>query len=89
MDIYSAFGAIDRSVLQVVKSLISLEPVKEEEQVDMIRVTESPLVLTKDIMVTGKVVTAHNLHQYKNNFYKLKVTENIECLLDDLLEIDE
>ena len=39
MDIYSAFGTIDRSVLQVVKSLISLEPVKEEEQVDMLRVT--------------------------------------------------
>ena len=59
MDIYSAFGTIDRSVLQVVKSLISLEPVKEEEQVDMIRVTESPLVLTKDIMVAGKVAVSY------------------------------
>lgn len=88
MDVYSAYSAINKSVLNVVRSIVAMEPVKEEEKIDVIRVKESPLVLTKDIMVAGKVVTAHNLHQYKNNFYKLSIENNIECLLDDLLEID-
>ena len=89
MDIFTAYGALNKSVINVVKSLNMLEPVKEEVKVDMLRVEESPFLLTQDIVAAGKVVTAHNLHQYKNSFHKLDMEEDVHSLLEDLLEIDK
>lgn len=89
MDIYSAYSAVNKSVLDVVRSLNILEPVKEEAPADMLRVEESPLMLTQDIMAAGRVVTAHNITQYKNDFHRLVLEEDVTTVLDSLLAIDK
>lgn len=89
MDIYTAYGILDKSLLQVIKALNVLEPVKEAIVVDSIRVEESPLILTKSAVTSSKVVTAHNLHQYKNDFHKLTLEDDVIVVLDDLLAIDK
>lgn len=89
MDIYAAYSSMNKSLLGVVKALNILEPVKEEVKVDVLRVVESPFLLTQAVVAAGKVVTAHNLYQYRNDFHKLTLEEDITVMLDELLEIDE
>lgn len=89
MDIYAAYGVMNKSLAEIVRALNVLEPVKEEVVVDTLRVEESPPVLTQAVVTAGKVVTAHNLHQYKNDFHRLRLDDDISVVLDELLAIDK
>lgn len=89
MDLFSAYRALNQVVLDVIKSTNKLEPVKEDVKVESIRVEERPILLTENSFISGNVITAHNLSQYQNNFYKLNVEDNVHSALEELLAIDE
>lgn len=89
MDIYTTYRALNKNVLNVLQSTNKLEPVQNDKVVDYVRVEESPFELTQDTMlVVGKVVTMHNLQQYRNDFHKLTIDEDLYSVLQVLLEID-
>lgn len=88
MDIYSAYGMINKSLLDVVSSVNRLTPVSDPEVVESIRVEESDFVISEEIEARCQVVTAHNLYQYKNQFHSMHMQEDIYSLLEDLLDID-
>ena len=89
MDLFEAYHALNKSVIGVLEDLNRLEPVKDEVKVPSLRVEEVPMILTEESAITGSVITAHNLSQYQNNFYKLNIEEDVSTALDDLLKIDE
>ena len=89
MDVYATYRALNKNVLDILQNTNKLEPIQNEKVVDYVRVEESPFELTQDtVLVVGKVVTIHNLQQYRNDFHKLTVDEDLYCVLQVLLEID-
>lgn len=89
MDICSAYQIINSSVLKVAKSVNVLTVPVEEEEVEFIRLEESPIKISEEIKRHTKVVTAHNLFEYKNSFHSIKLSKSSGTLLDHLLKIDE
>lgn len=88
MDIFTSFGVVNKSILNVVRSVNVLTPVEDELKQDYIRLEENPFVLTEDAALQSQVVTAHNLFQYKNSFHGIELEEDVHCWLEELLNID-
>lgn len=89
MDSIDAFRAINKSIMDVAKSLNVLEEVKEEKKQQYIRLEETTFVLTEETNRYCQVVSAHDLHQYKNRFHSISLKEKFECWIDVLLSIDK
>lgn len=89
MDICLAYKTINKTTLDVAKSLNVLQEVKVEEKRDFIRLEESTFVLSEETDRYSQVVSAHDLHQYKNRFYSIRLEEDMSCWLDILLSIDK
>lgn len=92
MDLISAYQALNRSTLELLKSVNVLTPHVEEEEENItqpIRLKEKKFVLTDNIKRHSKAVTAHDLSQYRNVFNTIKLQDAIETWLDFLLEIDK
>lgn len=88
----SAYSAINRSTLEVVRSLsLVSEPVMKERDEDFPRrLEEREFVLTDKMRrVTKSVVTAHDLSQYRTQFSSIKLEENVTSWLLYLLEADK
>lgn len=89
MDIFTAYSAINKSVLEVLYSLNKLKPVEEYLKPDFIRLEETPFILTEETAVNTQVVTAHDLQQYKNSFHSIRLQADVHTWLQELLKIDE
>lgn len=89
MDSIDAYRVINKSVLSVALSLNALEEVKEEKKQQYIRLEEAAFVLTEETNRYCQVVSAHDLHQYKNKFHSISLKEKFECWIDVLLSIDK
>lgn len=90
MELIEAFQTLNRATLDVLKqtNVITLH----EEQVDdtpYIRAVDKKFILTESIKRHSKVVTAHDLSQYKNIFSSIKIEDKIASWLDALLEDED
>jgi len=89
MDIYSSYVEINRCIIGVLDSLNSIHPVVEEEQVDYVRLIESPFIVTDSVKRACDLVSAHDLNEYRNRFYSIKLEDSASSWLLDLLNIDK
>ena len=89
MEISRAFAAIDRSLVDVAKSINVLSYPPEEKPRKYLRLEDSAYVLTEEVKTMCQVVTAHNLQQYRNEFHSIKLEDDVTCWLDYLLEENE
>ena len=89
MDIYSAYMAINKSLIESLKAINTISLVEEPDPVSYVRVEESPYVLTEETRRVCGVVSAHKLEEYRNAFYSIKLKDSTASWLLDLLEIDE
>lgn len=89
MDVFSAYSAINRAVIKSIEAVNILTVPEEPKKQSYLRLEDNPFVLTDDVAVTCQVVTAHNINQYKNKYYSIKLEENVHSWLQDLLAIDE
>ena len=90
MDFISAYQAIDNSTLELLKKTNSItSPLLKEERIPL-RLTDSPFILTEDIRLTCRsVITSHDVQQYRKQFHSIKLEDNVDSWLLDLLKIDE
>ena len=79
---------LNKHLLTVAKSINPIVSLRDDKPIAYIRMEERPYVLTEETKRVCQVVTAHNLSQYRNKFYSIKVEEEIVTWLDKLLQID-
>jgi len=89
MDLYTAYSAVNKSVLNVAKSVNAIKEPSMEKPKVYTRIKENPVVLTEDTRLTCQIVTAHDLQQYRNTFHNVKLRENVGSWLRNLLSIDK
>jgi len=86
MDIYTAFSSVNKAVLDVIHSLNFLQPVKNVEKPKYVRLEETPFILTEEISTTCQIITAHDLHQYRNKYYKIKLQDDVRSWRQQLMQ---
>lgn len=78
---------LNKSLLDVIKSLSVLEPVKDvEKHVDLLRVTEADFYITErgKRLSTG-VAAAYNLNTFRRSFYNIELQDTTNTLFDLLI----
>lgn len=78
---------LNKSLLNVVKSLNVLEPVKDvEKHVDPLRVTEADFYITeRGKRLSAGVADAYNLSSFRRSFYNMELQNTTNTLFDLLI----
>ena len=91
VDICDAYAILNKSVLDVVMSLVQLEPSFEvETRQTPVRLEEATFsVVERYNRLEGSVIVCHDLNQYVNKFYKINLETDSVAWIDYLIERDE
>lgn len=86
--ILDAYQVINQAVLKVCDDIVPISEYVEESRVTPIRLKEQTFTITDEQMKrVSAVVTAHDLGQYTNKFYGVRLTERVSVWLDYLIEV--
>ena len=91
MDLISALQTVNRSTLTVLSSINLLNVVQEKDctREESVRLKETAFVMTDRLKRGINVASAYNLAQYRNHFYSIKLEEDTNCWLLELLKTDD
>lgn len=91
VDIFDAYRILNKSILDVVNSLVPLKPTFEPEtKKTPVRLEEAVFsVAERTNRLEGSVIVCHDLTQYVNRFYKINLETDNVAWIDYLLERDE
>lgn len=82
IDIYSF---VVHDIIDLLESFITVEEVSDYEASEQIRLEDTVFLLTEDLNRVTAAVTAHNLEEYRNPLYRIKLTQDVKCWLDAIL----
>lgn len=90
MDLYTAYGILDRQLIKVLESVNVVKEVKLPEKGRLLRIKEASFNLSEESETMNRaVLTAHDINQYKNHVYVIGLQENVHSWLEYLLSIDK
>ena len=89
MNICSALKIVNQNLLDLIQCIHLLEPVEVETRAEYVRLEENPFILSEEVSRCTGVVTAHDLHQYRNRFHSIKLQQSLGVWLDILMDIDK
>lgn len=85
----SSYITLNRSLENVGRSINVLCAVEDAmPYIPQIRLEQSPFEVTENMARTTAAITAHDLLQYRNHGYSIRLEEDIVTWLDELLVID-
>lgn len=78
MNIARVYRSLNEHLIRSIECVVVLEPVEEEKSYIAlpIRLDNNPVALTEATVRATGVITAHNLNQYKNKFYSIRLEED-------------
>lgn len=82
------YNLLNKSLLDVVTAIQTLKETENSSYTHQIRLDINPYVLSEKTKRNMAVVTSHNLQQYINKVYTIKLQENVTSWLDQLLNIN-
>lgn len=86
VDIITAYKILNKSILRVANDCVMLKPLEIEEKKEIqVRLTDEIFDISKSVSSIKATVVAHNLSQYVNKFYGIRVLEENSVALDELL----
>ena len=89
MDLISTYQTINNATLAVLRSTNKLTITSEEKKEVPARLVDSPLVITEEIISSRAAITAHDLQQYRVEFYSITLKDSVDSWLLDLLFDEE
>lgn len=89
VDIYQAYKILNKSLLKVANDMVTLEQFEFEDKPTQVRLEELPFSIAerRERLNSGTVV-AHDLQQYVNKFYSIKLESDNVVWLDYLININ-
>ena len=89
VDIINAYRILNASLLNVANDLNPLSQLELEDKSQQVRLEETPFsIAERNERLSGGVVVGHNLNDYNNKFYSIRLNVQDTCWLDYLIDID-
>lgn len=79
-------SVLNASLKKVLGSIVPVTVIESEPKKSYIRLEEATFHISDKKERLSAVVTAHDLNQYINKFYSIKLMESRECLLDVIFD---
>ena len=90
VDVIEAYRILNQSVLDVILSLVPLQPVKMDKPQELVRLEEAVYSIAEQKKITdGLTVVCHDLTQYINRFYKIQLESGDIAPIDYLIDTNE
>lgn len=88
MDLISAYGIINKSIKNVADSTVRLSVLEVPEKETQLRLKDASFNVATRANRVAPAITAHNLGQYKNRFYSIRLKDTNSCPLDILMNME-
>lgn len=86
----NSFVVLNRGLEEIGKSINLLNVAEEQKPyIPQLKLESTLFEITEAVKRSTAAITAHDLSQYRNQSYTIRLQEDIKTWLDELLRIDE